>query len=251
MHCYKRNILLCLVFVCAVMCALMITASAEEIGYVNSSDGLNLRTGRGTDYTSLTVIGCGEKVTLYDCEDGWMKCSYNGQEGYVCAQYISFAAETGERVNIAPVTNTGNAISHEAAKYLSVPVTHTGNAIVDEAAKYLGVPYVYAGTSPSEGFDCSGLVYYVFTNLGYSMNRTAADQATQGEYVSKEELLPGDLVFFGTADYINHVGIYVGNGMMIHSPKPGYTVTYATIMSGYHCDNYVTARRLTAPENAQ
>lgn len=232
MHHYERKILMCLVCVCAVLFALMLSASAEEIGYVNSSDGLNLREGRGTEFTSLAVIGCGEKVTLYDCENGWMKCSYNGQEGYVSAEYISFAAETGERVNIAPVSATGN-------------------AVVDEAAKYLGIPYTYAGTSPAEGFDCSGFVYYVYTNLGYSMKRTAADQATQGVYVSKEELIPGDLVFFGTADYINHVGIYVGNGMMIHSPKPGYSVTYATIMSGYHCDNYVTARRLTAPENAQ
>ena len=232
MHNYKRSLFMRVVCVCVICIFVTLTAAAEEVGYVNSTNGLNLRTGPGTQFDALTVIGYGEDVILYDCEDGWMSCSYNGQNGYVSAEFISFAGEKGARVEISERTVTGN-------------------QIVDEATKYLGVPYVYAGASPDTGFDCSGFVYYVFTKLGYSMERTAANQAKQGVYVSKEELIPGDLVFFGSSSYINHVGIYVGDGMMIHSPKPGLSVAYATIMEGYHCNNYVTARRLPAPEQVQ
>ncbi len=233
MHNYKRGLLMRVVSVCVISVLLTLTtAVAQEVGYVNSTNGLNLRKGPGTQFESVQIMGYGEEVELYDCENGWLSCSYKGQTGYVSAEFIAFAGEKGARVKIAERTVTGN-------------------QIVDEATKYLGVPYVYASASPEAGFDCSGLVYYVYTKLGYDMKRTAADQATQGVYVSKEELIPGDLVFFGSSSYINHVGIYVGDGMMIHSPKPGLSVTYATIMEGYHCNNYVTARRLSAPAQVQ
>ncbi|MDD4689419.1 MAG: NlpC/P60 family protein [Eubacteriales bacterium] len=232
MHNYKRHFFLCLATTLIVIIAISGTAWAEEVGFVNSTDGLNLRTGPATDYTATTIIPYGGEVILYDCQNGWMSCTYNGQQGYVASQYISFEGEKGARVSISERTVTGN-------------------LIVDEATKLLGIPYVYGGASPQTGFDCSGFVYYTYTGLGYTMERTAADQANQGVYVSKEELIPGDLVFFGSTSYINHVGIYVGDGMMIHSPKPGLSVAYASIMSGYHCNNYVTARRLSPPETVK
>ncbi len=105
----------------------------------------------------------------------------------------------------------------------------SGSAVVADAAKYLGVPYQWGGTSPSTGFDCSGLVQTVFADLGVSLPRTSQEQATSGVAVpSLAQAQPGDLVFFagsdGTATSPGHVGIYIGNGQMIDAPQTGSTV---------------------------
>ncbi len=105
----------------------------------------------------------------------------------------------------------------------------SGSAVVADAAKYLGTPYQWGGTSPSTGFDCSGLVQTVFADLGVSLPRTSQEQATSGVAVpSLAQAQPGDLVFFagsdGTATSPGHVGIYIGNGQMIDAPQSGSTV---------------------------
>jgi hypothetical protein len=104
--------------------------------------------------------------------------------------------------------------------------TTTGSAVVADAQRYLGVPYRWGGTDPATGLDCSGLTQRVFADLGISLPRTAAQQATTGTPVaSLADARPGDLVFFdygGTG--IDHVGIYVGNGQMIAAPTEGERV---------------------------
>ena len=121
--------------------------------------------------------------------------------------------------------------------------TVMGNAIVAEAEKYLGVPYVWGGTSP-DGFDCSGLVQYVCNSLGITVNRVAEDQFTNGIPVNRDELMPGDLVFFEQNGYIHHVGIYVGNNMMLHAPHTGDVVRIASLESEYYQREYAGARRV-------
>ncbi len=121
--------------------------------------------------------------------------------------------------------------------------TSMGNAILAEAEKYLGVPYVWGGTSPS-GFDCSGLVQYVCNSLGISVNRVAEDQFKNGTPVNKDELQPGDLVFFEQNGYIHHVGIYAGDGMMLHAPRTGDVVKYQSIETDYYRSEYAGARRV-------
>ncbi len=106
-------------------------------------------------------------------------------------------------------------------------IPQSSGGIVGIAEQYIGVPYVYGGASPS-GFDCSGLTQYVYGQAGISIPRTASAQQSAATPVSSPQ--PGDLVFFGYPAY--HVGIYVGNGMMIDSPKPGTSVQYRSIFSG-------------------
>lgn len=118
-----------------------------------------------------------------------------------------------------------------------------GGAIVSEAAKHLGTPYVWGGTSP-DGFDCSGLVQYVMQSLGISVDRVAEEQFKNGVSVNRDELRPGDLVFFEQNGYIHHVGIYAGNGMMIHAPHTGDVVRYQSIDTDYYRSEYAGARRV-------
>ena len=122
-------------------------------------------------------------------------------------------------------------------------VSEKGEAIVKAAQQYLGVPYVYGGASPSEGFDCSGFVYYVFAKQGISLPRTADDQALVGMDVNGE-LQPGDLVFFSADGYeINHVGIYVGNDEFIHANSEDELIDYDSMKRDYRVRAFAGAKR--------
>lgn len=121
--------------------------------------------------------------------------------------------------------------------------TKLGQEIVNTAAKYLGVDYVWGGTTP-DGFDCSGLVQYVMKSLGINVSRTSQEQIKNGVPVSKGDLQAGDLVFFESNGDVHHVGIYVGNGMMIHAPRTGDVVRYQSIETPYYQSEYAGARRV-------
>jgi cell wall-associated NlpC family hydrolase len=105
--------------------------------------------------------------------------------------------------------------------------------------RYLGTPYVWGGASPS-GFDCSGFVMYVFSQIGVSLPHSSYAQYGYGSPVSRGDLQPGDLVFF---DGLGHEGIYVGGGSFIHSPHTGDVVKISS-MSGWYASTFVGGRRL-------
>jgi len=106
----------------------------------------------------------------------------------------------------------------------------SSNSVIAFASNYLGVPYVYGGSSPS-GFDCSGFTKYVFGHFGINLPRVADAQQNVGAFVSRANLMPGDLVFFGSPAY--HVGIYVGNGNMIDAPHTGTVVKIQQLGYGF------------------
>ena len=116
-------------------------------------------------------------------------------------------------------------------------------AAVALAMTFQGTPYVWGGAKPG-GFDCSGLLYYVFGKQGLSLPRVAEDQARVGTYVPQSQLQPGDAVFFAdSSGYIHHMGMYVGGGKMLHAPQTGDVVKIADITTGYYASQYAGARR--------
>ena len=116
-----------------------------------------------------------------------------------------------------------------------------GAQVVAIAMQYLGVPYVWGGASPSGGFDCSGLTMYVFAKVGVSLPHYAAAQYQLGSPVSKDQLQPGDLVFFRG---LGHMGMYIGGGNMIHAPHTGDVVKISPLSDPYYVANWVGARRV-------
>ena len=113
------------------------------------------------------------------------------------------------------------------AETTSEPAPSTSGGVIGIAKQYIGTPYVYGGSTPA-GFDCSGFTQYVFAQIGVSLPRTAEQQRQMATPVSDPQ--PGDLVFFGAPAY--HMGIYVGDGMMIDSPRTGSTVSIRPVFSG-------------------
>jgi peptidoglycan DL-endopeptidase CwlO len=111
--------------------------------------------------------------------------------------------------------------------------------VVGIAMQYLGTPYVWGGASPG-GFDCSGLVMYVYSQVGVSLPHSSYAQYGYGMPVSMGDLQPGDLVFF---DGLGHVGIYVGGGQFIHAPHTGDVVKISSL-TGWYAASFVGARRL-------
>jgi len=114
------------------------------------------------------------------------------------------------------------------------------------ALALLGTPYRWGGTSPEGGFDCSGLVGYVFrTALGIELPRVSRDMARDGEKVERSALVPGDLVFFSRrGKRVDHVGIYVGEGRFLHAPRTGRDVTVSELDTGYWSQKFLQARRV-------
>jgi peptidoglycan DL-endopeptidase CwlO len=156
------------------------------------------------------------------------------------AQQAELAAQARARLQTAGATvldASAGAVVDPPATYAPPPSKYGG--VVGIAMQYLGIPYVYGGASPS-GFDCSGFVMYVFAQIGVSLPHNAAAQYGYGMPVSRDQLQPGDLVFFNG---LGHVGIYIGGGQFIHSPHTGDVVKISSI-SGWYSSTWVGARRL-------
>jgi cell wall-associated NlpC family hydrolase len=153
------------------------------------------------------------------------------------------AQESSTEINaLGTVGEDEEAVSDgaEATTAPPAPPSQYGG-VVGIAMQYLGVPYRWGGADPS-GFDCSGLIRYAYSQVGVSLPHHAASQYGMGVPVSREELQPGDLVFFHG---LGHAGIYIGGGQMIHAPQTGDVVKISDITSGWYGSTYEGARRIT------
>ena len=120
------------------------------------------------------------------------------------------------------------------------------NAVLMRAIGLVGTPYRYGGNTPESGFDCSGLVTYVYRDmLDLRLPRTSRELANvQGPRIDPEKLAAADLVFFGSKGNVSHVGIYVGEGRFVHAPSTGGTVRLDRLDGPYWRDNYSGAKRV-------
>lgn len=276
----------------AVMTAMMIyigtSAYADEVktGEVTGSV-VNLREAPTTEAQVLTSVAQGGTVAVLGEEDsGWYKISYDGDVGYMSADYVEVKQEaepvsgyvTGSYVNVRKAADSSAAVlgglykgaaveinglengwykisngsleGYMSADYVAVgeaPKTSAGEAVAAIAKRYVGYRYRYGGTSPSTGFDCSGLVTYVFRQYNGYTFKSRTSLYLDGVRVTYSELQPGDLVFFDTAGRgsITHVGIYLGNGQMIHAPNSRSCVKIVSMTPGsYYYSTYKGARRI-------
>ncbi len=228
-----RNVIvaLCVSMILSILMIAPATATEEPGGDFGAQYGivtasvLNVRASASTDAEILSTLSRSQYVKVLWTEPDWVCVAYHGDGlmGFVSADYI-----TVYQGDIPDFSSEG------------------GQAAVEIAKQFLGVPYVYGGTTP-RGFDCSGLMQYVYAQLGYKINRVAADQMKNGIPIPREELAPGDLVgFYSSAGggYIGHIGMYVGDGMMIHAPHTGDVVKYTSIDGSYYSSRFAGGRRI-------
>lgn len=183
---------------------------------------LNMRRGPSRNYSVMHVLWRGNTVRIIGRSSGWYQIRLtDGRVGWANGQYLRINQLTTRRQKV--------------------------DAVIAYAKSFTGTPYVYGGDSPSDGgFDCSGFTKYVYGRYGYTLNRISKDQALNGRYVPRAYLQRGDLIFYSFEGngVIGHVGIYLGNGLMLHSPKTGDSVKITNVTTSYWRTRYVTARRI-------
>ena len=216
----------------------------EKTMYVNTSS-IYVRKGPGTENGVVDTLILNSQVIVIGETGDWYKVKVDGKEGYIAKRLLS-SNRTESTSRSAEEREKIQSVEQEV-QVSTTNLTIIGQEIVNYAKQYLGCKYVYGGAGPST-FDCSGFTMYVYKHFGVSLSHSARSQSKNGTYVAKEDLQPGDLVFFKdyeTMDGIGHCGIYIGEGNFIHaSSGTGYCVKISTLLSGSYYKRYETARRL-------
>lgn len=199
---------------------------------------VNLRNGPSTSTTMLEQLKAGEEVEIFGFNSGWYKVRYEGQIGYIRSDLVTLLEK--------PLNNTGRAATssdNETSSGSTSTEADLGQQIATYAQQFVGYPYVYGGSSPS-GFDCSGFMQYVFSQFGYSINRTATAQLANGYSVAYEDLRPGDIIYFGYGSTASHVGMYIGNGQFVHAENSSTGVVITDLSVSWYANRYLCAHRI-------
>lgn len=161
----------------------------------------------------------------------------------VAVALLMLSACAGAPSRTIPTTRTPSVPSSPAPQRAGDDAA-PGMTVARLAMEMVGVPYKYGGTDPRGGFDCSGLVYYTYTATGHSVPRTSQAQFNAARKIPLGRASKGDLVFFQDQEKLSHVGIYLGDGLFVHAPSSGNTVTVATLDTPYYQRHLVAVGRL-------
>ena len=209
---------------------------------------LNVRTEPSVDAPIMTQVPLGDDLVVLDeSMDGWVLVSAEGGQGYVSLDWVilrtefvqaeskaeeeaRLAKEEEERRAAAAAANNArgksaaSSGSGESKASYTAPTSSNGQAVVNYASQFVGNPYVYGGTSLTNGADCSGFVMSVYAAFGISLPRTSSAMRSCGYGVDFGSMQPGDIVC-----YSGHVGIYAGNGTIVHASTPSSGITYSNV----------------------
>lgn len=214
------------------------TKSAPVIainGVIKGND-VNIRKNPTRASSVIAKIDSGKSVKILETNNEWTKISTVATSGWVSSKYVS---------NSIKATSRGDNTLRDTSslEYNS----GLASKIIETGKDYMGTNYVYGGTTP-RGFDCSGFIGYIMKKNDIDLPRTSAEQATVGEHVDRDDLKPGDLIFFDTdggKNHVSHVGMYIGEGRFIHASSGGDgEVKISSLSEHFYSVTYMTARRV-------
>ncbi len=215
-----------------------VSAAPQQGKAAKVERSVNFRSAPSTSSSVYKLLQPGTPVTvLEEYNRYWLKVSVNGQVGYLSPNYISYTSTSTPSQPAAPETTPPK----------SEETSAVAARIIQHAQDLKGIThYEYGVNKPPKLLDCSSFTKYVFAQEGIHLKWGTRYQKDAGQYVSKSNLQPGDLVFFrvGSSSSIGHVGIYMGNGQMIHNSPSFDGVGISSIETGYWSTRYVTARRV-------
>lgn len=198
---------------------------SEKIKIVNT-DNLNFRNGPSTDYKIIQSLPKNTQVEIVVQLNEWTLVRYKDTLGFVYSKYLNDKTTEISKIN----------------------TSISADKIIQYAKSLLGKKYVWADEGPNT-FDCSGFTWYVYKNITkIYLPRSSKEQGAYGTYINKENLQPGDLVFFDTVgvkdNVISHVGIYMGNNQFIHASSGQGKVVISQLDSNYYSKAFVNGRRV-------
>ena len=172
-----------------------------------SEGNLVVRQGPDENAEILTAVANGEVLEVVDALGNWVKINLDNNIAYVSSQYVRMDRSLKTALTIEEIMY-GSSVSSIRAQ------------LCNYAQQFIGNPYVWGGTSLTNGCDCSGYVQTIYKTYGVTLPRVAADQAKAGTVISQAEAQPGDLFFYSRGGYIDHVAIYIGDGMVVNASSP-------------------------------
>jgi hypothetical protein len=210
-----------------------------------ATENLNVRSDQSSSSSKLGVLSKGEKVNGID-KGEWVEFNFNGKTGYVMKSYLSEKKPEVQQPREEKSKKQNNSSSsNNSSRQESQSSNADVDTVVNLALAQVGKPYVWGSANPNVGFDCSGLVYYAYKQVGITLSRSSYSQINYGTRVKSSELRKGDLVFFNNGGgRISHVGIYIGNNKFVHASTPGTGVIVSKLFESYFGNTFVGATRL-------
>lgn len=180
---------------------------ADEIKTMTATvdtETLYVREAMNTDCKIVALVSGDESLEVLEQQDGWAKVQVDSDQGYISLDYatVGYSLPNAESVTELKESNS---------------LSGTRVSIVEYAKQFLGNPYVWGGTSLTKGADCSGFTMSIYSHYGVSLPHSSSAQSQMGTRVSADEVKPGDLLFYGSGNHVNHVAMYIGGGKVIHA----------------------------------